>query len=370
MLFSRRTFVAGLAAAGVVAALPASSADRAASPAATLPPGAKGYLRVDALCYATQGITADVVERALKGGLSAAVFDLDVYPRENVGALRALTQWNERFFAPDANVLAVRQAADFDRAKQAGQLGIVLACQDANILGVPQCDFRAMLRLFHTLGLRVLQLTHNERTPWGDSFMEKRDGGLSRAGEQLVQAMNALGLVVDLSHCSRQTLLDAVALSQRPCAVTHAGCAALAPTARNKSDDEIRALGKAGGFFGVYNMTTWLTAGPAASLATVLDHIDHAVQLIGPAQVGFGSDGGLDQLDAAAELVRMSAVQQKHQGQPSAEWPVQHVRVPELNAPSRLSALAEGLARRGYSNEHVNGITGGNFVRLFQRVCG
>jgi membrane dipeptidase len=177
-------------------------------------------------------------------------------------------------------------------------------------------------------------------------------------------------MLVDLAHCSPQTLFDAVALSSKPVAVTHAGCRKLAPTLRNKSDEEIKALGKNGGFFGVFNMTTWLTNRETASIADVVAHIDHAVQLIGPQHVGFGSDGSLDKHDAEAETQRMARVQQygTNPGGPSFEWPVRHVRVPELNAPDRLTRLGEALSKKGYRDADVQGICGGNFARVFRQA--
>lgn len=329
----------------------------------------KDGIRVDALCY-HENLSSQAIENAIKGGLTAAVFDINAYPREFASAVKELSRWNVWFNNPGEKLISVRKVADFERAKNEQKLGIVLACQDASILGTSLGDWKSNLFLFHTLGLRVLQLTHNSRTHWADSYMEKRDGGLSRAGEQLTGEMNKLGMIIDLSHCSRQTLLDTVQTSKQPCAVTHAGCKSLAATARNKSDEEIRALGKAGGFFGIFNMTTWLTNEPTASLDTVIKHIDHAAQLIGADNVGFGSDGALDSLDAQAEISRMARVQKINNGTPSAEWEVKHVRVPELNAPNRLDALAQGLSKRNYTDAQIKGITGGNFVRLFRHICG
>ena len=365
---TRRDFIYRLAASGVLASQTLSlTTPMARGKVLPRSDSAQG-IKVDMLCYESN-LTSQMIDNVIRAGLTAVVFDLALWPREYAGAVRELALWAERFGQWGDKVLSVRQASDFKRAEQEHKLGIVLACQDATILGAAS-SFEAPLHMFHALGLRVLQLTHNQRTQWGDSFMEKKDGGLSRAGEQLVSAMNRLGMIIDLSHCSPQTLFDAVQVSKQPCAVTHAGCKALAPTARNKSDDEIKALGRAGGLFGVYNMTTWLTTDPTASLKTVIEHIDHAVQLIGPSQVGFGSDGALDQLNAVGEATRMGNVQKANNGGPSAEWPVRHIRVPELNAPGRLTALAEGLSRRGYSDTDIDGIIGGNFVRLFQRVCG
>lgn len=361
---TRRTFLAAVA--GGAAAASAAGTSFAATPPET--GGAPRAPRIDALTYGAVNDTA--IANAIAGGLTAVVYDLESYPRQYDVAVRELSNWQLRFDNP--KLLLVRRAEDIARAQREKRLGIILGSQDATILGSSMGSWDAALRLFHSLGLRVLQLTHNNRTHWGDSYMEKRDGGLSRSGEDLVKAMNALGVIIDLAHCSPQTLLDTVAVSKKPVAVTHAGCKALAPTLRNKSDEEIRAIGKSGGFFGVFNMTNWLTNRATASLDDVVAHIDHAVQLIGPQHVGFGSDGSVDKHDAEAETARMGRVQQygTNPGGPSFEWPVRHVRVPELNAPDRMTRLAEALSKRGYSDTDVNGICGANFVRLFAAVCG
>lgn len=366
---TRRQFISNFTASAVAANLASRVYGGTNEQTTLLHSQIKEGIRVDALCY-HENLSSQAIKSAINGGLTAAVFDISAYPREFTGAVRELSKWNTWFNDPAAKLVSVRKVSDFEQAKKGQKLGIVLACQDASILGTSLGDWKSNLFLFHTLGLQVLQLTHNSRTHWADSYMEKRDGGLSRAGEQLTGEMNKLGMIIDLSHCSRQTLLDTVQTSKQPCAVTHAGCKSLAATARNKSDEEIRALGKAGGFFGIFNMTTWLTNEPKASLETVIKHIDYAAQLIGADKVGFGSDGALDQLDAPNEAARMARVQKINAGTPSAEWEVKHVRVPELNAPNRLSALAEGLSKRNYTDAQIEGITGGNFVRLFGRVCG
>lgn len=350
---NRRDFVVTSAAAtaGVLFARDARAQETASAP------------RIDALCFGPVNDTT--VQNAIDGGLTAVVYDIESYPRQYDTAVRELGNWQVRF--DDPKLLLVRTADDIARAQREKKLGIILGSQDASILGPSMGNWSANLRLFHSLGLRVLQLTHNNRTQWADSYMEKRDGGISRSGEELVKEMNGLGMLIDLAHCSPQTLFDAVAMSKKPVAVTHAGCRKLAPTLRNKTDEEIKAIGKNGGFFGVFNMTTWLTSRETASMADVVAHIDHAVQLIGPQHVGFGSDGSLDKHDADAETQRMARVQQygSNPGGPSFEWPVRHVRVPELNAPDRLTRLGEALSKKGYSDADVKGICGGNFVRVF-----
>lgn len=326
-------------------------------------------ISIDALAFASD-VTRETLVAARDAGLTAAVCDLGIYPRDPANAVHDLGAWQQRFAEFRDVAVPALTAADITSAKQQKRFAVVLGCQDASILGMPSADWEANLALYSKLGLRVLQITHNERTPWGESYMEKRDGGLSRAGERLVKAMNETGMLIDLSHCSRQTLLDTVALSTKPCAITHAGCRALANTARNKTDEEIKALGAKNGFFGVFNMGLWLTDGPTVTMDTLLRHVDHVAQLIGADKVGIGTDGSIDKLDAAEELARMQRVQANNAGGPSFEWPVKQVRIPELNAPNRMLALAEALVKKGYKDQDVRGIIGENFLRVFRAACG
>jgi len=365
MMKTRRSFLQSLPA---LAFYPAPLGTSLAANAQSV---AKDAVRLDALCYSYyREITGERIARVIAGGLTVAVFDINAIPRNYRTALSELRKWQARFNAPASRALAIRQAADVRHAQRVKKLGIVLACQDAAILGDKLDDGLKKLREFYDLGLRVLQLTHNEPNAWGTSYQENRRTGLSEAGRGLIKKMNELGIAIDLSHCNPQTLYDTLALSQRPCLVTHAGCRALANTSRNKSDDELRALGKSGGFFGVYNMTNWLTAHPTATLDIVIDHIAYAAKLIGAERVGFGSDGALDALDAASETNSMANMQRASQGKPGAEWVVRHVRVPELNAPNRMEKLAAGLTRRGFKTAEIEGFLGGNFIRVFQQVCG
>jgi membrane dipeptidase len=252
----------------------------------------------------------------------------------------------------------------------------VLACQDAAILDASTISVNRYnlqnLALFHELGLRVLQLTHNDRNAVGDSFREKEDAGLSRLGEAVVPEMNQLGILVDLSHCSRRTTLQAIQLSTRPCAITHAGCKALHPTARNKTDEEIRAVAEKGGYFGAFNMSLWLTSQRTTSIDDVLAHIDHAVKIGGLEHVGFGSDGPVTASPASPEaaLAGMRGYYERNKGLPGAETEPYHVNVAELNSPRRLDRLAQGLARRGYNADAVDKIVGGNIVRVLREAIG
>jgi len=239
-------------------------------------PIAEVYQRAFAIDILTNDGPWFDIKQALDAGLTAAVIDLSIYPRTFLNAIQALQNWNAAFKNND-QLVKVTKAADLQAAKQQKKFGVILSCQDASILDASTAsvndDNLQNLQLFYDLGIRVLQLTHNERNAVGDSFREKSNAGLSRLGEKVVANMNELGMLIDLSHCGDATTLEAIQLSQKPCAITHAGCRALYPTLRNKPDEHIRAVAEKGGVFGIYNMSLWLTDRNTASIDDVLNHI-------------------------------------------------------------------------------------------------
>lgn len=313
---------------------------------------------------------------ALAGGLTAAVVDIRIFPRNFPNALEKLKEWDAVFQRPDTLFFKVLKAADLAEARRQGKLGIILACQDAAILDSSTFSVNDRnlenLRQFHGLGLRVLQLTHNERNAVGDSFREKTDAGLSLLGEAVVKEMNKLGMLIDLSHCSDQTTLQAIRLSTKPVAVTHAGCRALYPSLRNKPDEVIRALADQGGYFGIYNMSVWLTSKDTSSAADVLDHLDHAVKIGGTDLAGFGSDGPVlgDPTPQEEKAKGLQGYIRRNQGLPGGEPLHGHVSVAELETPRRMEILAAGLAKRGYKEDAIAKFLGGNFARVFGVVGG
>jgi membrane dipeptidase len=316
------------------------------------------------------------VQVALSAGLTGGVVDLMKFPRDTDNAFAALAQWNAALADPRGYFHCVRQADDFAQAKANGKFAVVLASQDASILGPPMIantdDNLVTLRALHKAGLRVLQLTYTTNNGLGGGYSERVDSGLFRLGERVIGEMNALGMLVDTSHCSENTTLQAIALSTRPIAVTHAGCYALFPNKRNKSDPVIRALAEKGGYMGIYNMTLWMTPHDTASVEDIVDHIDHAVKIGGIDLVGFGSDHPPlgDQRTQAVKVEEMQGFAARNPGFPGGESVHGQVTAGDMDGPDRLRVLARALSRRGYPASQVEKILGGNFVRTFRAACG
>jgi membrane dipeptidase len=302
-------------------------------------------------------------------GMTYAFYDVSITPtgRSFDECLRSVALWNESVARNGKLVLRANNASDILRAKREGKHAMVYLFQDAYPL---ERDI-SRLRMFYDLGVRVIQLTHNSRNLVGDGYLDRVNGGLSDFGLEVIERMNDLHMLIDLSHCGEQTTLDAIRHSRHPCAFTHAGCRAILASERNKTDAQIRALAQKGGVIGIFNMSCWLTEKERPGIEDVVAHVDHAVKIGGIDHVGFGSDGPMggiqrvaDELSGHVQFYQTKTVRTVYTRRPN------HVRVMELNEPKRLLVLADALSRKRYKTGDIEKIIGGNFYRLFQEVVG
>jgi membrane dipeptidase len=305
----------------------------------------------------TSGVTAvNLTVGAVGGG-----------PEVFADTFERIGYWEREIDAhPDA-LLKVKSAADLDRAKASGRLGIIYGFQDATPLG----EDLNRVKIFSRFGVRIIQLTYNRRNLLGDGCLESANAGLSRFGQQVVEAMNHQGLLIDLSHCGHRTTTDAITSSKQPVAITHTGCAALTDLPRNKTDEELRLLAKRGGVIGIYMMPFLRSHGQPTS-ADLIRHVEHAVDICGEDHVGVGTDGVVSRVELTPEFVkrhREDVANRRRLGisAPGEEDDV-YTFLPDLNGPRKLDVLAGLLLARGHSESRVTKILGGNFVRLFREV--
>ena len=268
-------------------------------------------------------------------------------------------------------------------AKKRGQIAILMGVEGGHMI---DSDL-AVLRTYFQLGVRYLTLTHTEHTPWADtSSQPPAHNGLTDFGRQVVREMNRLGMLVDISHVSDKTFYDAVETSAAPVIASHSSCRALADVPRNMTDDMLRALAKNGGVVHINCFEGFLDRGftdrlgalkdeqaqqderegqapkfgdrgqlgPAVRainaqriaklgrvpLSRLLDHFDRAVKVAGVDHVGLGSD-----FDGADDLF------------------------PEgMEDMSKIPNLVRGLMERGYSDEDILKILGGNTLRVMREA--
>ena len=324
--------------------------------------------------------------RMKEGGLDAGFMSIYVDMRRHQGleatrrALQLIDSVNQQVARhPDQLVLATT-AADVRRAHKQKKIALLMGVEG----GTPIADDLRLLRLFYQLGVRYMTLTHGLANNWADSSTdEPKHNGLTDFGKEVVREMNRLGMLVDISHVSDKAFYDALEISQAPMIASHSSCRALCKHPRNMTDEMIKALAAKGGVIQInYHIgfldQTYADAYekiapelrarmralaeqykdddhalsearealfkdyqaqlPKVSWERVVEHVDHAVRLVGPDHVGLGSD-----FDGAT--------------------------MPEgLNDVSYLPRLTQALLDRGYREKDIKKILGGNTLRVLEEA--
>ena len=260
----------------------------------------------------------------------------------------------------DQYMMRIDSAADFARVKASRKIGILPGLQNAQHFRRP-----ADVPFFFGLGERVAQLTYNSRNLIGNGSTERRDEGISDFGASIIDQMNKTGMAIDVSHCGDRTTLDAFELSKMPVLITHSNCRALAPGhPRCKTDDAIRAVGKAGSVMGITGVRNFVKNAEPTTIEDVIDHFDHVRKLIGPEHLGVGSDVDLDGYDD----LPADALKQLRASYKDSYSFRDKIDIEGLDHPKRMFDLTEGLIRRKYSDAEIRGILGGNFVRVLGAI--
>jgi len=283
---------------------------------------------------------------------------------------------------PDRIGLAVT-AADVIRLKKEGKVAALMGIEGGHAIQ----NNLAALRMFHRLGVRYMTLTHSNTNDWADSSTDTpRWHGLNDLGTSVVREMNRIGMIVDLSHVSDETFYAALQVTTKPVILSHSSCRALDNHPRNATDDMLRALAKNGGVVGInfysefvdqdfrdtmlahkkdllaqfnnnarnqtsdpdeasrkswYELKHYTDGVPRPPFSALIDQIDHAVKVAGVDHVGLGSD---------------------FDGAPST---------PEgVDSMLDMIKIAQALKDRGYKNEDIQKILGGNFLRVLREVTG
>lgn len=335
------------------------------------------------------------LDKAQAGNLGAQFFSIWAYPKTNQGhyAKRAFdlidSVYEQTARHPDRMMMAF-SAEDIERAHKEHKFAALMGIEGGHSIE----DNIRLLRDFYRLGIRYMTLTWSNSNEWADSSGDINDpktehhNGLTEFGKQVVLEMNRLGMMVDISHVSDKTFWDAIATTKAPVIASHSCARTLVNDPRNMTDDMLRAVAKNGGVVGVNffagfldndflratevqhnNMLAgvedyaakrkaasqtvtsedsqhfalgWLAEHqiPRPALKTLIDQIDHIAQIAGVDHVGLGSD-----FDGANYL-------------------------PEgIDSSADLPRITQALLDRGYSDDDIRKILGGNILRVFKEVA-
>ena len=337
---------------------------------------------------ALKGITHSDLNRMKTGGIDIQIFS--IFCDENYGNGTAYAFANREIDTLYATVqrnpskmMIVKTPEELSSAVQAGKLGSMIGVEGGHMIE----DHIDYLEALFNRGARYMTLTWNNSTSWASSAADERAKrnlgrpyGLTTFGKEIVKKMNALGMIVDISHVGEQTFYDAIATSTKPVIASHSCTYALCPVARNMTDDQIKALGKNGGVIHLNFYSGFVDSafkqkndaflkkheaeknellknnpsdfyanlvlhekykdeidGVRPSLSLLIDHLDHIVKLIGVDHVGLGSD--FDGINSSPR---------------------------ELNDVTDMPLITQELLKRGYSKKDIHKILGGNFIRVFK----
>jgi membrane dipeptidase len=281
---------------------------------------------------------------------------------ESLAVLEDLVDRNPGVF------LIVRKHSDIARAKSESKIGIIPGFQYTSFLE----EKPERVTTFRRLGVRIMQLTYNNRGLFGDGCLEPGNAGLSKAGIATVQRMNELGIAVDLSHSGYRTTAEGIARSAKPVLISHSGCAAVYPHPRNKPDEILKALADRGGYFGVYLMPYLVASPTVPTREHVLNHVVHAINACGGDHVGIGSDGAIEKtaLTPAQKEAFDKDIARRQQLGIGAPGEDRYPYVPDLNGPDHMQVIANELAKRGQPSGIIEKVLGANFQRVIGEIWG
>ncbi len=301
-------------------------------------------------------------------------------------AVRSLSQGRATVDAMGDDVRLVLTADDLAAVYEDNARGIIFDFQDTTAIG-GDLD---RLNLFHGMGLRIVQLTYNLRNLVGDGCTERYKTGLTYFGIEVVERLNELKMMVDVSHCSQQVGWDAIEFSKSPVIVTHSASNAVCYHDRGKDDDLAKAVADNGGFFGVAAIAGFVRDDTNATLDDFADHVEHLVDVMGIDHVGIGSDkcgpgpGTETMFEFPPELGPFSTsflfdANADARARPGGfDWlgfrPEHRLsdrhRMPDFDQPTDWPNITVKLAERGFNEEELRKLLGLNFLRVFREVAG
>jgi membrane dipeptidase len=305
---------------------------------------------------------SESVYRALRdGGVTAINATIAIWD-DYESTLHMITKYLEWFDEFDDLIRPVKTVEDIHRAKAENRTGIIFGWQNATPIG----NDLTRLKLFHALGVRVIQLTYNERNLLGNGCYERTDDGLSNFGLAAVKEMNRLGILIDLSHVGDRTTLDAIENSIQPVAITHANARSHIDHPRSKTDEAIKLLVERGGVIGANGFPMFFEKGFETGLDEYIDAIDYLVQMVGIDHVGIGTDFCTEQPRSFFDWIFSS------QGNIPAEevafTPEPYTHLKGFESQAEWANVAEGLLARNYSEADTKKVLGENWLKLFGKV--
>jgi microsomal dipeptidase-like Zn-dependent dipeptidase len=303
--------------------------------------------------------------RELREGAVDAIVATVCYHEDFRETVENLIDWNRRFERHADLVLPGRSATDIEAARASRRTAVFFGLQNCSAIE----DDIGLVEVLHRLGVRFMQLTYNNQSLLGAGCYEAMDAGITRMGREVIAEMNRVGMVIDMSHSAERTTLEAIELSARPVAITHANPAFWHDVRRNKSDRVLEALAARGGMLGLSLYPHHLAGGSSCALESFAGMVRRLADRIGIDHIGIGSDLCQDQPDSVVAWMRTGrwTKGEADVGLGEAVFPPQ----PAWFRDNRdFGKLAAGLRSAGLTEVDTAKVLGGNWYRFFVESFG
>jgi membrane dipeptidase len=323
-------------------------------------------LVIDAMGEIREVYTDELCREMIDSGLNSVTVTLcdpKSYEAEAYDwAIAGVLEYDRLINAEPQFWLKATSVDDIQTARGQGKIALFYLFQNSTQFGKDLDN----VDVFYGLGVRSSQITYNYQNWAGAGCNEVNGSGLTMFGHELVEKMNHVGMLIDLSHANMRTMADTVAASKDPVITSHSCCKALFEHNRNTTDENIRAIADKGGLFGVTQMRPFMTRQIDDAVHFYYQHIEHAINVAGIDHVCIGSDRDHRRLVLTQEYLD-ELKREEGENFDRSQWPLYFE---ELNGPRRMETIWDGLSKRGMSQENLEKLFGLNLQRLYKDVIG
>ena len=319
----------------------------------------KNY-RIDNLQYCNW--SKEIFESNREAGLDAIHVTI-AYHEDYDEVQKNFEEWKGYFATYPELIFQGRSYLDIEKAHNENKTAVFFGFQNCS----PIEDDIKLVESVHQMGAVFMQLTYNNQSLLATGCYEENDSGVTRMGKEVIKEMNRVGVIIDMSHSADKSTFDAINLSEKPIAITHANPLFWHKAKRNKPNDILKALGESGGMLGLSLYPHHLLGGTNCTLDSFCQMVAKTAEIIGTKNLGIGSDLCLKQPDSIVEWMRNGTwTKTKDYGEgtvSNAAFPNQ----PEWFQDARgFDNIEKGLKKVGFNNEELYGILGDNWFNFYK----
>ena len=318
--------------------------------------------KIDNLQYCNW--TRDVFQINREAGLDAVHVTI-VYHEDFNELGNQIKKWDNLFKDNSDLVFQGKDFKDIEKANNEKKTAIFFGFQNCS----PIEDDINLVEKVHELGCRFMQLTYNNQSLLATGCYEKIDSGVTNFGREVIKEMNRVGVVVDMSHSAEKSTFDAIDLSEKPIAITHANPSFWHPAKRNKSSELLKVLSESGGILGLSLYPHHLKNNTNCTIESFCEMIARTAEIMNIKNIGIGSDLCLNQPDKVVEWMRNGTwSKKKNYGEGTKNKPG-FPKQPEWFEDARgFINIEKGLRKIGFKETEIDGILGNNWYNFYKSI--